>query len=147
MLRQNRYPPKSLLFRGLHPVFVVYSIVFMSIHYLMRLITQLRANIPLCAAKQMQIESRTCQACLGNYAEISCQREQSQTCLGYAECSRYSTKLNAALLMQSYKFSLKQMSKCLYYSCIYNNLTFLAAFPLQFRHLLSLMSSYINLFF
>ena len=54
-----------------------------------------------CVAKQMQIESRTCQACLGNYAEISCQREQSQTCLGYAECSRYSTKLNAALLMQS----------------------------------------------
>ena len=71
MLRQNRYPPpKSLLFRGLHPVFVVYSIVFMSIHYLMRLITQLRANIPLCAAKQMQIESRTCQACLSNYAEM-----------------------------------------------------------------------------
>ena len=49
----------------------------------------------------MQTESRTCQACLSNYAEISCQREQSQTCLGYAECSRYSTELNAAFLMQS----------------------------------------------
>ena len=54
----------------------------------------LMAFILYCAAKQMQIESRTCQACLGNYAEISCQREQSKTCLSYAECSRYSTKLN-----------------------------------------------------
>ena len=43
---------------------------------------------------------------------------------------------DAAMLMQSYKFSLKQMLKCLDYFCIYNNLTFLAAFvttqhPLQ----------------
>ena len=30
--------------------------------------------------------------------------------------------------LQRYKFSLKQMSKCLDYFCIYNNLTFLAAF-------------------
>ena len=91
MLRQNRYPPpKSLLFRGLHPVFVVYSIVFMSIHYLMRLITQLRANIPLCAAKQMQIESRTCQACLGNYAEMQlCFCKDTNFLKQMSKCSDY----------------------------------------------------------
>ena len=33
-------------------------------------ITHCRVNIPRCAAKQMQIESRTCQACLSNYAEM-----------------------------------------------------------------------------
>ena len=88
----------------------------------------LMAFILYCAAKQMQIESRTCQACLGNYAEISCQREQSKTCLSYAECSRYSTKLNAALLMQSYKFSPKQMSKCLDNFLFTTNLTFYRVF-------------------
>ena len=120
MLRQNRYPPKSLLFRGLHPVFVVYSIVFMSIHYLMRLITQLRANIPLCAAKQMQIESRTCQACLGNYAEM-------QLCF-CKDTNFLSNKCQNAQIIFLY---LQQFNV-------------LAAFPLQFRHLRSLMSSYNN---
>ena len=78
---------------------------FMACHTLM-------AFILYCAAKQMQIESRTCQACLGNYAE----------------CSRYSTKLNAALLMQSYKFSPKQMSKCLDNFLFTTNLTFYRVF-------------------
>ena len=51
---------------------------------------------------------------------------------------------DAALLLQRYKFSLKQMSKCSDYFLYLQQFNVLAAFPLQFRHLRSLMSSYNN---
>ena len=57
-------------------------------------------------AKQMQIESRTCQACLGNYAEM-------QLCF-CKDTNFLSNKCQNAQII----------------FCIYNNLTFLAAFPL-----------------
>ncbi len=40
---------------------------------------------------------------------------------------------NYVSVLQRYNFSLKQMSKCLDNVCIYNDLTFLATFPLQSR--------------